>query len=230
VGPYTQGNVSFNVGDHALNVLGNRQQLMQSLNLEKCSEVNQVHGDNFITHADPTHINNPTLIEADGLATSKPGLGLIIKTADCQPILIASMDGLHIAALHVGWRGNRIDFIGTAVRKFCESRNLSPRKLVAVRGPSLCPEKSEFINFEAEWGDRFLPWYNQETRTMDLWQLTHYQLLEAGLESSNIFSFDLCTYTREDMFFSYRRDGATGRQASIIWIDYSDFKLLSGWG
>ena len=121
IGPYAQGNIAFNVGDYALNVLGNRNQLLQSLNLEACSEVNQMHGDTMLLNAESTPLNNPSLIEADGLATSMPGLGLIIKTADCQPILLASIDGLHIAALHVGWRGNRIDFIGKAVKEFCKS-------------------------------------------------------------------------------------------------------------
>ena len=226
LGPYAQGNIAFNVGDYPLSVLRNRRQLLHSLNLEACSEVNQVHGDTILLNVESTPLNNPNLVEADGLATSMPGLGLIIKTADCQPILLASVDGLHIAALHVGWRGNHIGFIGKAVKEFCESRNISPRKLVAVRGPSLSPEKSEFINFGQEWGEEFLPWYNQETKTLDMWQLSHYQLLKAGLENSNIFSLDLCTYSREDLFFSYRRNKVTGRQASVIWIDYSDFKIM----
>ena len=219
MGAYAQGNIAFNVGDHTLNVLENRRRLQQNLSLTAWSELNQVHGDVMHLDPEPTPLNNPLLPAADGLATTQPGLALVIKTADCQPVLLASLDGKHIAALHVGWKGNRIGFIDRAVKEFCAHYRLSPRDLVAVRGPSLSPANSQFTNFDAEWGPEFLPWFNQENRSMDLWRLTHHQLMEAGLESRNIFGLDFCTFERADLFFSHRRDrGTSGRQASLIWI------------
>ncbi|MBQ4133700.1 MAG: peptidoglycan editing factor PgeF [Desulfovibrionaceae bacterium] len=221
--PYAQGNIAFNVGDDPEHVLKNRRSLLRALNISLWAEVNQVHGSRLILRASPTPVDAPTpgspLTDADGLATDQPGLALLIKTADCQPVFLTSEDGRHIAALHVGWKGNRINFIKSAVSEFCSCYGLDPAKLAAVRGPSLGPDKSEFINFVAEWGDQFLPWYNQRANTVDLWQLTVCQLMKAGLKRKNIFSIDLCTYANPDLFFSYRRDQRlTGRQASVIWI------------
>lgn len=218
-GPYGQGNIAFNVGDKASAVLENRSMLLQRLNIAAWAEVNQVHGDKLVLDAQATPLNNPSLVSADGLATRQPGLGLLIKTADCQPVLLTSIYGRHVAALHVGWKGNRIGFIKKAVAEICQHYSLCPCELAAVRGPSLGPAESEFVNFDREWGQEFNPWWNPGDRTVDLWRLTRDQLYEAGLAPNNIYSLDICTYANPELFFSYRRDKpVTGRQASIIWI------------
>jgi len=157
--------------------------------------------------------------EADGMATSRPGLGLLIKTADCQALLLAHASGRHVAALHVGWRGNRVDYPGKGVREFCARYGLNPAELSAVRGPSLGPAAAEFVNFTAEWGPKFLPWFDTGRQTMDLWRLTRHQLEAAGLLPERIFSLDLCTYSLPDILFSYRRDKQCGRQGSVIWME-----------
>lgn len=160
----------------------------------------------------------PALGTADGLATARVGDALVIKTADCQSILLAHESGKYIAALHAGWRGNRMNFPASAVRSFCAHYGVHPQELFAVRGPSLGPNAAEFIHFTTEWGDAWKRWYNNETKCMNLWALTRYQLENAGLLPERIYSLDLCTHTLTDQFFSYRR-GAAGRQASLIWIE-----------
>ncbi len=146
----------------------------------------------------------------------------MIKTADCQPILIAHGSGRYVMGLHSGWKGNRQDYPYVAVQEFCQRYSLDPAELWAVRGPSLGPAASEFTNFEAEWGAAFLHWYDTERRTMDLWALARYQLESAGVPSERILSLDLCTFDNVAEFFSYRqfrRNGIEdGRQASFIWI------------
>ena len=133
--------------------------------------------------------------------------------------MLAHKSGQYVAALHAGWRGNRINFPASGARAFCKHYRLDPAEIIAVRGPSLGPTAAEFINFAEEWGDEFKAWYNPDTRCMDLWALTRRQLEGAGLKPENIHSIDLCTYTRADLFHSFRRDGAnSGRQASCIWI------------
>ena len=159
----------------------------------------------------------PAFPKGDGLATDKPGIGLLIKTADCQPILLAHRSGRFVAGIHAGWRGNRCDFPGSGVRRFCEHYGVEPRELLAVRGPSLGPARAEFINFESEWGDAFRPWFDAGSRTMDLWGLTRWQLEQAGLLPRNIYGIDLCTASCNRQFFSYRCVKASGRQASVIW-------------
>ncbi len=216
-GDYGGGNISFSTNDDRALVLKNRLSLQKTIGHE-LSELYQVHGDNLIFDPKPISMEQAPIYEADGQATNKSGLGLIIKTADCQPILISHKKGTHIMALHVGWRGNACEFILSAVQRFCENYKILPKDLMAVRGPSLSPPMAEFINFNAEWKKDFAPWFSAQEKTMDLWGLTRHQLQQAGLEKSNIFGLDLCTYSMEELFFSYRKVKESGRQASVIWI------------
>ena len=89
---------------------------------------------------------------------------------------------------------------------------------MVVRGPSLGPGKSEFVNFAAEWDPMFKSYYNPDTRSVDLWTLTRNQLMGTGIPARNIFSLDLCTAS-SPQYFSYRRDKVMGRQVGIIWME-----------
>lgn len=207
-----------------MGMTANRRALRDILGLAACMELTQVHGNAVLF--DPVPIDDDALPThephaADGHATTLPSLGLMIKTADCQPILIAHRAGQHILALHTGWRGNTIDFPGTAVARFCDTYALHPRDLRAVRGPSLGHTASEFIHFDKEWGADFAAWFDAHSRTMDLWTLTRHQLRTAGLLESCIFGIDMCTHTMHEVFFSYRRNKTSERQASVIWIGES---------
>ena len=217
--PYNDGNISLTVGDDPGAVIKNRRALLETLGVSAWSEEDQIHGDGVILDAPATPLDKAGTSQADGLTTAERGLALCIKTADCQPIMLAHRSGKYIAALHAGWRGNRINFPGSGVAAFCKHYRLDPAEVMAVRGPSLGPDAAEFVNFAEEWGEEFLPWYNAGTRCMDLWALTRQQLRDAGLKAANIHSIDLCTHTRGDMFHSFRRDGSrSGRQASCIWM------------
>ena len=220
-GEFGGGNISFSVDDNPAHVTANRQSLLDSLRpqgMQAWAELQQVHGDGLVFEPEAVSCDAAVTAEGDGMATSRPGLGLLIKTADCQPILLAHKSGRYIAAMHAGWRGNRCDFPVTGVARFCERYGLEPRDLLAVRGPSLGPDRSEFINFDREWGPEYLPWFDADSKTMDLWSLTRHQLERAGLLSRRIFGLDLCTAANNDQFFSYRCAHRSGRQASIIWI------------
>lgn len=222
-GSYGGGNICFATNDDRAAVAANRHALCTALGVEALAELSQYHADAFVFEPEPTDLDTSSRVDADGQATSRPGLGLMIKTADCQPILLAHTGGRHVAAIHAGWRGNRLDFPRTAVERFCRHYNLLPRDIVAVRGPSLGPDMAEFVNYEAEWGREwgrdFSPWFNTGNNTMDLWGLTRRQLEDAGLMPSRIFGLDMCTATMGDYFFSYRREKLGGRQANVIWIE-----------
>lgn len=222
-GPWAGGNISYEVGDDPAAVAANRAALAASLNLSEWVEAKQVHGDVILMDPEPVQLAAALaaspVAQADGLATARPGVGLVIKTADCQPILLAHESGKYVAALHAGWRGNRIGFPQSGVRAFCERYGFPPNEVLAVRGPSLGPAAAEFVNFGTEWGLDFARWFRKADRTMDLWMLTRHQLAEAGLLPERIFGLDLCTHTLTDDFFSYRRAATTGRQASIIWME-----------
>lgn len=198
-------------------VIQTRQNLRDALGFSVWHSLRQVHGVHMIFEPEFDTLSRPSIETGDGMAESRPGHALAIKTADCQPILIAHESGECIAALHVGWRGNVADFCSRAIRSFCVRYGFAPRELLAVRGPSLGPGESEFTAFEAEFGETFRPYFDHRTQRVNLWRLTRDQLLATGLEEDRIFRLDLCTKSLP-LFFSYRRDKSTGRQASLIWI------------
>lgn len=217
--PYDAANLSFDVGDDPAHVAGNRRALAAQLGLSAWCELRQVHGE--VLHIDPapTDMLAPATLEGDALATARPGLALVIKTADCQPILLAHESGRFVAALHAGWRGNVLALPGGAVARLCAHYACPPRELLAVRGPSLGPGKAQFTNFEAEFGDAFRPFFDAATQTVDLWALTRRQLLSAGLAPERVFGLGRCTLSEPEAFFSFRGARVTGRQLSLVWID-----------
>ncbi len=216
---YIGKNISFDVQDNFDEVVQNRSQITQTFNVDSFSDIMQVHGITTIYEPEVSTPSSYAPYNADGIATTKKSHALCIKSADCQPILLTDISGKYILALHVGWKGNRQNYPYIAVKEFCDYYNLNPNSLLAVRGPSLSPNVSEFINYSNEWGADFNRWYNEKDKTVNLWELTKNQLEEAGLRSENIFSIDLCTYSNPQQFYSFRYSNYCGRQGSFIWIN-----------
>ncbi|MDL2306899.1 polyphenol oxidase family protein [Desulfovibrio sp. OttesenSCG-928-C06] len=194
-----------------------RKDLSGLLGFDSWTELRQVHGDTLLLEPDSTPFDAPSTLEADGCATSCAGQAMISKSADCQQILLAHNSGKYVAALHSGWRGNAIDFPVSAVECFCSAYNVKAQDVLAVRGPSLGPGAAEFVNFEREWPPQFAPWFDRESKRVNLWELLRQQLIRAGLKAGNIYGIDLCTYTCRDFLFSHRA-GHGGRQAALIFI------------
>ena len=215
-GPFTSANLSLEVGDEPQNVYTNRKSLHEQLGFAVWQELRQVHGQTVFVDLQEDFFRDP-ILKGDGLFTRYCDHGLVIKTADCQALMFTDRKGQYVGALHCGWRGNAANFPGQGVRSFCDHYGLGPEEIMVVRGPSLGPEKSEFVNFHQEWTPDFSNFFNAMTRTMDLWCLTRHQLMEAGVLSCNNFSLDLCTASL-DQFFSYRQEGVTGRQVGVIWM------------
>ncbi len=194
----------------------NRERFMAAAGFGAWADLHQVHGDTLVPAKGRRRVDAGETDEADGLYSFEKRVGLIIQTGDCQPILLARDDGGAVAALHVGWRGNAMNFPGTAVERLCALFSCRPERLVAVRGPSLGPAAAEFVNFAREWPKEFEPWYNPAGKTVDLWALTRSQLERAGMRPERIFSLDMCTRDMAECFFSYRRK-EMGRQVAAIW-------------
>lgn len=213
------GNMSLyraNLGDEdAAATLAARRSFVDSLGVAEWTELKQVHGDGFLINPPATPLDADPSLAADGHATNRKRHALCIKTADCQPILLAHPEG-YVGAVHAGWRGNVLHFPRTSVEAFCAAYSLDPADVRAVRGPSL--GHAEFVNFAAEWPQEFAPWYDEATRCMDLWSLTRRQLCDAGLKPGNIYGLDLCTLSVNEAFFSHRK-GDTGRQVGVIWAE-----------
>lgn len=215
------GSISLDSGaDCQEGAVERRSALGRLLGFSTWTELRQVHGTKLVADPEPTPFAFTSALEADGLCACKPGQALLLKSADCQPIMLAHRGGRHIAALHCGWKGNALDFPGLGLRSFCRQYDLDPAEVLAVRGPSLGPGAAEFINFAEEWPEHFRPWFDAGTRTMDLWALTRHQLCAGGMRPEHIFSLDFCTHDlggEGGLFFSHRR-GQSGRQAALIFI------------
>jgi polyphenol oxidase len=224
--PLHSANLSFDVGDDPAHVAQNRQALASQTGLSSWCELKQVHGD--VLHLDPeptsldAFVSGPSSLEGDALATARPGLALVVKTADCQPVLLAHETGRFVAALHVGWRGNVANLPGSAVAQLCAHYGCAPAELLAVRGPSLGPAQAQFLHFAQEFGQGFLPFFQRKKDTVDLWRLTRHQLEQAGLAPGRVFGLDQCTKSSPQDFFSFRAARVTGRMMSLIWMEQGD--------
>ena len=197
-----------------------RRTLMALAGATRWAELYQVHGTELCLPVASMRLAQQGIFEeplprADGHATAERGVALCIKTADCQPLLLAERNGRFVAALHVGWRGNAAGFIESAVARLCTFYGCTPQDLLAVRGPSLGPGHAEFIHFPKEWPAGFDAWFARATNTMNLWALTKAQLMQAGLAEENIYALDMCTYALHPSFYSHRR-GDAGRQVALI--------------
>ncbi len=215
-GTYAEANLSLDVGDDPKAVIANRQAVRHALGISRWQELTQVHGTTILQDNGSDTLLAGGTRQGDGLMTHHPGVALVVKTADCQAILLTDTEGQYLAALHCGWRGNAAAFPLHGVQAFCAAYGLDPSQVLAVRGPSLGPGASEFTNFATEWDPMFRRYFDPTTMRVHLWQLTRDQLMAAGVPGRQIFGLDLCTAT-SPLFFSYRRDKTTGRQAALIW-------------
>ena len=214
-GPYRSLNVSLDVGDLSRDVEENQRRVRRTLELEGLISATQVHGvkEAVITGG---HVASPGEIpEVDILITAQPGVGLVIKQADCQAVMFYDPEHRVVAHAHCGWRGQIGGILGETVALLTLNFGSRAEALQAAIGPGLGPCCAEFRNYQQEFPQKFWK-YQVRPNYFDLWQLSLDQLKEAGLKSENIEVAKLCTRCREEEFFSYRRDRVTGRQAAVI--------------
>lgn len=213
--PYESLNLSFSVGDRPETVAGNRRLVQQALGLASLASATQVHGrrEAVVHAADPAPVAE--IPAADILITTQPSVGLLIKQADCQAVMLFDPKHRVIANVHCGWRGQAQNILGEAVSRLTQLFGTQPPDLYAAIGPGLGPCCAEFTNFRQEWPPHL--WAYQVRPTyFDLWRLSLDQLVGAGLKPQQIDLAGLCTRCRAEEFFSYRRDRITGRQGAII--------------
>lgn len=160
--------------------------------------------------------------QADAIVSSDPARAVSVRIADCVPILLAGDDGRTVAAVHAGWRGLVAGVVPAAVKRLLmRGRPGQPRSIVAAIGPCIGPEAFEVGAEVLEEFDRILGKRAPVRRRangkgfVDLKAVARLQLMDLGVE--RIDCSDLCTFAREDEFFSHRRDhGITGRMAAVI--------------
>ncbi len=165
----------------------------------KGAHVRQVHGDRVVVaQADEAP-------EADGLMTNEPQLCLTIKHADCQPAIFYDPTLKVLASVHSGWRGSVQNIYHKTVEQMKQTYGVKPENLLVSIGPSLGPEKAEFIHYKTELPESF--WKHQTALNhFDFWAISREQLTQAGVLDHHIEILGLCTYSDKENFYSYRRD------------------------
>ena len=221
--PYDSFNLAEHVNDNLTNVLKNRQKLATYLPSEPVW-LNQIHS-NIIVDAGHSTIG----IDADGSYSHTAGCVCAVMTADCLPILICNQQATVVAAVHAGWRGLLNGILEQAVHKIIHAGYCQADDLAIYLGAAIGAEKFEVGNevrqafidnsIEKEKTDAcFVALENSNNKyRADIYQLARVRLLSLGIE--NISGGNYCTYTEQERFFSYRREGVTGRMASLIWLE-----------
>ncbi len=212
--PYHSLNLGSHVGDAPLAVAHNRQ-LLSTLLPSEPVWLEQVHGI-VVANADTADCRP----RADACIATRAGTVCAVMTADCLPVLLCDVDGSVVCAVHAGWRGLCNGVLEQAVR----SMNVAPQNLLAWLGPAIGPKAFEvgddvhlaFSARHSQAAAAFMP------KLPGKWLADVYQLARLRLESlnvKNIYGGGWCTYSDSQRFYSFRRNGSTGRMGTFIWME-----------
>ncbi len=214
--PFDSFNLADHVGDEPPAVQQNRDYLQQCLQLPTAPAwLNQVHGETVVDIAQCGE--RPP---ADAGISTRVGQVCAVLTADCLPVLLCDREGTRVAAAHAGWRG----LAAGVLERSTEALNTEPVRLMAWLGPAIGPAAFEvgdevrqvFVDQHAQAAEAFSN-ATDGRWLADLYQLARIRLLAAGVDA--VYGGGLCTFSDRERFYSYRRDGTTGRMASLIWLD-----------
>jgi YfiH family protein len=216
-GPFASFNLAAHVGDVPAAVQANRARLAAVLRLPAAPRwLSQVHG---TTAVDGTAVVGECA--ADAVYARSPGVVCAVLTADCLPVLLCDRAGTRVAAVHAGWRG----LADGVLERAMDALGGPPGELLAWLGPAISGEAYEVgeevrVQFlrqgsEAE-SAAFRP--SAAGRWLaDLYQLARLRLRARGVAA--VHGGRWCTYNQPEQFFSFRRDGITGRMATLIWLE-----------
>lgn len=216
--PFDRFNFGLRSGDDPANVLQNRRVLRSDFGLPgEPFWLQQVHGIDAVRIT--TQHKGGEEPAADASVTSSPGVVLAILTADCLPVLFCNDDGTEVAAAHAGWGGLSAGMLEATVRAMTSPAASLMAWLGPAAGPSVYEIGAEvreaFLSRDADAASVFVA-----TRPghwlVDLFALARQRLASVGVH--RVYGGDICTISDPARFYSYRRDGRTGRMASVIWM------------
>jgi YfiH family protein len=215
-GSYASMNLAEHVGDDLRHVAENRRRLVEALHLSSTPLwLRQVHGTAVVDAA-----TAKADCEADASFVTRPGIACAVLTADCLPLLLCDGDGMRVAAVHAGWRG----VLGGIIENSVRSLDLPGSRLLAWLGPAIGPRAFEvgsevrdaFLAEDPHAAAAFAP--SPAGRWLaDIYILARQRL--ARVHVTAVYGGHWCTVNDSERFYSYRRDGVTGRMASLIWLE-----------
>lgn len=215
--PFDRFNLGKRCGDEPVAVEANREALVEAFRLPSAPRwLRQVHGSRVVRcERNDARQAEP---EADAAITSEPGLALAVLTADCLPLFLTAVDGSEIALVHAGWRG----LAAGVVEATLAAMRTPPASLRAWMGPAIGPaayqvgdDVRKALGNGGDSDEAFAAEGDGHWRC-DLYAIARRRLAAAGVR--DIGGGGLCTHSDPTRFYSHRRDGATGRMASVIWI------------
>jgi len=218
--PWNSLNLGVHVEDDPDHVRQNRRRLAESTGLksEQIGWLNQVHGIDVV-ELNPDNVGQ--IAKADASYTRHPGIACAILTADCLPVILADREGTVVGAAHCGWRS----LCGGVIENLVSEMAVAPETLQAWLGPAIGPDSFEvgpevrdaFLDHDPKAVHAFRAEGARSGHFMaDIYALATLRLNHLGV--SNVTGGGLCTVKDSDRFFSYRRDGRTGRMATLVWL------------
>jgi hypothetical protein len=219
-------NLGFCQTDAPDHVRENRRRFLAAIGAPemKLFTVKQIHSADIIAAGQDDHAGS--LNRCDAIVAEASGLLLGVQTADCVPILMADVQRRAMAAVHAGWRGTRARIVEKALIRLQKEFGTRPEDCLAAIGPAArvcCYEVGEDViePFRAEfaWADAIISNHTPNGKAhLDVPAGNRRQLMSAGVPESNIFTANLCTMCRNDLFFSHRLEHArgVGRMLSVI--------------
>lgn len=214
VAPYDSLNLGIHVGDDPANVAANRAQVRRIVPSEP-AWLNQVHGTVVVDAASVAGVP-----DADASVSRTPGAVCVVMTADCLPVLLCDRAGTVVGAAHAGWRGLH----GGVIEATVAAMQVVPADVIAWLGPAIGPTAFEvgdevraaFVATDAIAEAAFKPAGQPGKWLADIYLLARQRLAALGVTA--VYGGDCCTVSESRRFFSYRRDGVTGRMASLVWL------------
>ena len=216
-------NLATHVGDDAATVLRNRELLARHLGGVRVAWLEQVHGAG-LSDLDAWH--EGFVPQADAAVVTRAGLAACVLVADCLPVLFAAPDGRGVAAAHAGWRGLAAGVLERTAQALAQRAACPSSRLRAWLGPAIGPASFEvgaevreaFVAHDGLAQRCFVPGRREGKWMADLFELARMRLVGAGLSSESILGGGICTVAHPGLYYSYRRDGISGRQAGLIWL------------
>jgi polyphenol oxidase len=220
--PWAALNTGLSVGDDHENVAENRSRIYKAfdINSDRVRDVWQVHSNRVIEVGDKLSDEAP--IKADGMVTGTPGIVLMMRFADCVPILLFDPRRSAVGLVHAGWKGTIGRIAAAGVRMLEKTFGSNPADILAGIGPSICQncysvgdEVIEAVHTSLPDIARVVISKNHSQFQFDLWESNRRILLEAGVQ--NIETSAICTAENLGEWFSHRAEnGTTGRFAAFI--------------
>ena len=210
-GPWSGLNLGRRCGDETENVTHNRALLNRSLP-SAARWLQQVHGTAVHRYSGAANFE----AEADAMVSFDTNQVCAVLTADCLPVFFCNASGDRVGLAHAGWRGLAAGVLQSTIRALDDLPANLMVWLGAAIGPGVYEVGPEVAHaFPAELSDGFIA--RGDRFLMDIYAIARMKLEAAGVEA--VYGGELCTFSDPERFYSYRRDGVTGRMAHLIWLE-----------